>query len=57
MSTGCLSCGRPVAEDAPSCLALAGVPAHAGCCGGCATTSPTGAAMRASAHPSTGAPT
>jgi hypothetical protein len=57
VNAGCLFCGRPVEEDAPCCpaLALAGVLAHAGCCGGCATTSPAAVTTRACAHPSTGA--
>jgi hypothetical protein len=38
--TGCLLCCRPVDVPEPRCLAfaLAGIWAHAGCCGGCATT-------------------
>jgi len=36
----CLLCCRPVeaAERRCPALALAGIPAHAGCCGGCATS-------------------
>jgi hypothetical protein len=39
MSARSLFCGRPVAAVAPRCpaLTLAGVAAHAGCCGGCPT--------------------
>jgi len=38
--TGCLPCCRPVKPGEPRCpaFALAGIAAHAGCCGGCATT-------------------
>jgi hypothetical protein len=38
--TGCLLCCRPVMPGEPRCpaFALAGIAAHAGCCGGCATT-------------------
>jgi hypothetical protein len=37
---GCLLCCRPVgaAEQRCPAFALAGISAHAGCCGGCATT-------------------
>jgi len=36
---GCLLCCRPVQVAEPRCpaFALAGIAAHAGCCGGCAT--------------------
>jgi hypothetical protein len=39
---GCLLCSRPVGPTEPRCpaFALAEVAAHAGCCGGCATTAP-----------------
>jgi hypothetical protein len=38
--TGCLLCCHPVELAQPQCpaFALAGIRAHAGCCGGCATT-------------------
>jgi hypothetical protein len=38
-SLACLLCGRPVdrAEQRCPAFTLAGIPAHAGCCGGCAT--------------------
>jgi hypothetical protein len=38
-SSACLLCGRPVDRAQRRCPAftLAGIPAHAGCCGGCAT--------------------
>jgi hypothetical protein len=38
-SWACLLCGRPVDRAERRCPAfgLAGIPAHAGCCGGCAT--------------------
>jgi len=36
----CLLCSRPVRPDQRRCpaFAQAGIPAHAGCCGGCATS-------------------
>jgi hypothetical protein len=39
MAQACLLCCRPVdrAERRYPAFALAGIPAHAGCCGGCAT--------------------
>jgi hypothetical protein len=45
-STRCLFCNRPVDPSEASCpaLALAGVAAHAGCCGGCPTTRPAAGA-------------
>jgi hypothetical protein len=35
----CLLCGRPVRPTEPRCpaFALAGIAAHTGCCGGCAS--------------------
>jgi hypothetical protein len=38
MAAACLFCTRPVTTGQRRCPALgaAGVPAHAGCCGGCA---------------------
>jgi hypothetical protein len=39
MGSACLLCGRPVdpAERRCPAFAQAGISAHAGCCGGCAT--------------------
>ena len=53
VAAGCLLCCRPVeaAERRCPAFALAGVAAHAGCCGGCAT----GPARRESAAVSSAA--
>lgn len=42
----CLLCCRPMGPAEPRCpaFARAGVAAHAGCCGGCGTTTTRGAA-------------
>jgi hypothetical protein len=42
LAVACLLCCRPVGPVEPCCpaFALAGIAAHVGCCGGCATDPP-----------------